>query len=81
MASLATIHPGDIVEIDRKGRRFHAIVIEKSAGMLTRIRAIDPRINYTTATSREVIAHWRKTKNVRKVGEGSRSKTPAVDDL
>jgi hypothetical protein len=67
MASLATVKPGDIVEIDRKGRRFHAVVLEKGTGLLTRIRPLEPNITWTTATSREVVKHWRLTANRRKV--------------
>lgn len=68
MASLTTIKPGDIVEVDRKGRRFYALVKEKQPRLLSRIEPLDSRITYTTATSHEVVRHWRLTKNVRKSG-------------
>jgi hypothetical protein len=66
MASLGPIQPGDIVEVDKNGRRFHAVVLEKQAGILSRIRPIERGITYTTATAHEVVVHYRKTKNVRK---------------
>jgi DNA-directed RNA polymerase subunit H (RpoH/RPB5) len=65
MASLGPISPGDIVEVDRKGRRFFAKVLEKEPGMLSRIQPLDTRITYTTAKASEVVAHYRKSKNAR----------------
>lgn len=70
MASLTTIKPRDIVEVDKKGRRFHAEVRDKARGELT-IRPLQKGISYTTATSREIVKHWRLTKNVRKIGPSS----------
>jgi hypothetical protein len=60
------IGAGDIVLIDKKGRRFHALVVElEQAGSgrfeLT-VRPLDPRISYRTATVREVVDVWRKAK-------------------
>jgi hypothetical protein len=58
------IGPGDIVEVDKKGRRFHALVSELSqldSGRFELIlRPLDSRISYRTASVREVIALWRK---------------------
>lgn len=65
MASLTPIRPGDIVEVDRKGRFFFAVVKAKSPGLLD-IRPTDSRITYTTAKAAEVVTHYRKTKNTRK---------------
>jgi hypothetical protein len=64
MASLATIKPRDIVEVDKRGRKFLAIVTEKRQGELT-INPIAPNISYFNATSREIVKHWRLTKNGR----------------
>jgi len=58
------IGPGDIVEVDRRGRRFHALV----TGIHRRdtghhdldLRPLDPRTTYYTATVREVVAVWRR---------------------
>jgi hypothetical protein len=58
------IGPGDIVEIDKKGRRFHALVSELSqleSGRFELIlRPLDSRVSYRTASVREVVALWRK---------------------
>lgn len=58
------IAPGDIVEVDRKGRRFHAVVTEidqRDSGRFTlTLRPLDARTTYRTATVREVVAVWRR---------------------
>lgn len=66
MASLTPIKPGDIVEVDRKGRFFFAVVVRKLPGLLD-IRPLDSRITYTTAKANEVVSQYRKTKNCRQV--------------
>lgn len=58
------IGTGDIVEIDRKGRRFHAIVVgleQRDSGRFElELRPIDSRISYRRATVREVVTVWRR---------------------
>jgi len=56
---LEGIQTGDIVEIDRNGRRFYAVVTGPSPGGLA-LRPTDRRVNYYSARSREVIGHWAK---------------------
>ena len=56
---LEGIQTGDIVEIDRNGRRFYAVVTGPSPGGLA-LQPTDRRINYYSARSREVIGHWAK---------------------
>ncbi len=56
---LEGIESGDIVEIDRLGRRFHAIVSGITAGGLA-IQPLDRKVTYRTCRAREVIAHWSK---------------------
>jgi hypothetical protein len=64
--SSKTIGPGDIVEVDKKGRRFHALVVELEQGDSGRfnltLRPLDSRITYRTATVREVRDVWRKAR-------------------
>lgn len=59
-----SIAPGDIVEVDRKGRRFHALVTDLTQGESGRfelgLRPLDTRVSYRRATVREVVAVWRK---------------------
>jgi hypothetical protein len=56
---LEGIQPGDIVEVDRLGRRFHALVSAGAAGGLS-IQPLDRRITYRSCRSHEVLAHWSK---------------------
>ena len=58
------IAPGDIVEIDKRGRRFHALVLEleqlESNRFELKLRPLDSRVTYRTASVREVIDVWRR---------------------
>jgi hypothetical protein len=58
------IAPGDIVEVDKKGRRFHAVVLEleqsQSGRFQLTVRPLDSRISWRHATVREVVAVWRR---------------------
>jgi hypothetical protein len=58
------IAAGDIVEVDRRGRRFHALVTgihQRDSGRHDLdLRPLDPRTSYYTATVREVVAVWRR---------------------
>jgi len=60
------IAPGDIVEVDKRGRRFHALVTElaqlESGRFELTLRPLDSRISYRTATVREVVDVWRKVR-------------------
>jgi hypothetical protein len=56
---LEGIRAGDIVEVDRLGRRFHALVGESAEGGLS-IEPLDRRITYRTCRPHEVRAHWAK---------------------
>ena len=58
------IGPGDIVLVDKKGRRFHALVTEleqlESGRFELVVKPLDSRISYRTASVREVLDVWRK---------------------
>jgi hypothetical protein len=58
------IAPGDIVEVDRKGRRFHAVVTaieQRDSGRFELdLRPLDSRISYRRATVREVVTVYRR---------------------
>jgi hypothetical protein len=62
------IGTGDIVLIDKKGRRFHAVVTEldqlESGRFELAVRPLDSRISWRTATVREVVDVWRKVRKV-----------------
>jgi hypothetical protein len=57
--------PGDIVEVDKKGRRFHALVegLEQqgSGGRFElELRPLTRGVSYRRATVREVVGVWRR---------------------
>jgi hypothetical protein len=54
---LEGIEAGDIVEVDRLGRRFHAIVSGNAPGGLA-IQPLDRKITYRSCRAREVTGHW-----------------------
>ncbi len=60
------IAPGDIVLVDKRGRRFHAVVTElqqlESGRFELAVRPIDSRISYRSASVREVEDVWRKAR-------------------
>lgn len=66
MGSISNVRGGDIVDVNKKGRRFFALVTDKS-GRELQIRPLDSRINYFTAKSSEVeCAYRRMASTVRK---------------
>ena len=59
-----SIGAGDIVLLDKKGRRFHALVTEleqlESGRFELVVRPLDSRISWRTASVREVVEVWRR---------------------
>jgi hypothetical protein len=56
---LEGIQTGDIVEVDRLGRRFHALVTGNATGGLA-VAPLDRRVTYRSCRAHEVVAHWSK---------------------
>ena len=60
------IAAGDIVLVDKKGRRFHAQVVEleqlDTGRFELSVRPLDSRISWRTASVREVGAVWRRVR-------------------
>jgi hypothetical protein len=59
--TLGAVRAGDIVLADRKGRRLHAIVIERHDRELD-VEPIDRRATYRHVRAREVIGIWRQSR-------------------
>jgi len=57
---LEGIQTGDIVEIDRLGRRFHALVTGTGAAGGLTVAPLERRISYRSCRANEVLAHWAK---------------------
>jgi hypothetical protein len=62
------IQIGDIVEVDRLGRRFHALVVGNASAGLS-IQPLDRRISYRSCRAHDVIAHWAKRGRLRATDE------------
>jgi hypothetical protein len=65
---LEGIQTGDIVEVDRLGRRFHALVTGTVPGGLS-IQPLDRRVTYRTCRAHDVVSHWAKRGRPRAVDE------------
>ena len=63
------IGAGDIVLVDKKGRRFHALVTEleqlETGRFELAVRPLDSRISWRTASVREVVEVWRRARPTR----------------
>jgi hypothetical protein len=57
--NITSVKAGDIVQVDKKGRVFFAVV-DATAPRELAIRPISPGATYYSAKSTEVKAHWRK---------------------
>lgn len=74
---LEAIQAGDIVEVDQRGRRFHALVTENvQSGLL--IEPIDRRISYRSCRARQVLTHWAKRGRPR---QGAEAPEASADQL
>jgi hypothetical protein len=65
---LEGIQTGDIVEVDRLGRRFHALVTGHAHGGLS-VQPLDRRITYRHCRAHDVLAHWSKRGRPRQTSE------------
>jgi hypothetical protein len=74
---LEGIEAGDIVEVDRLGRRFHALVTGNAPGGLA-IQPLERKVTYRSCRAREVVAHWAKRGRPRTTSEPLR---PEVHQL
>jgi hypothetical protein len=57
---LAPITAGDIVEVDKKGRRIHGLVLAVEADGTVRFEPLQKGVSWRVATAREVVQHWTK---------------------
>lgn len=59
------IRVGDLVRVDKKGRRFHAEIRERNDDGGFRIMPLQNNVSYREATAHEVVEHWRKSRQGR----------------
>ena len=57
---LAYMHPDDLIEVNKGGRRMVGRVVEIRDGVV-QFEPLCRGISYRHAAAREIIAHWRKT--------------------
>jgi hypothetical protein len=65
---LEGIGAGDIVEVDRLGRRFHALVSGIAPGGLS-IQPLDRKVTYRSCRAHEVLNHWSRRGRPRSTSE------------
>jgi hypothetical protein len=69
---LEGIEAGDIVEVDRLGRRFHALVTGSASGSAPgglSIQPLDRRVTYRSCRANDVVSHWAKRGRPRSTNE------------
>ena len=59
--TLNKVKSGDIVQCDRMGRVFYALVVERHERELE-VDPIDRRVTYRRVKAREVLGIWRKSR-------------------
>lgn len=57
---LAYIHPDDLVEVNKGGRRVYGRVVEIHDGVV-QFEPLFRGISYRHASAREIVRHWRKS--------------------
>jgi hypothetical protein len=55
---VAPIEPGDVVEIDKKGRRVHGVVLAVEKNGEVRFEPLCRGVSWRSAQPREVVRHW-----------------------
>jgi hypothetical protein len=65
---LEGIRTGDIVEVDRLGRRFHALVTGNIADGLA-VQSLERRVTYRSCRAHEVVGHWARRGRPRATNE------------
>ena len=76
---LASIHAGDLIEVNKGGRRVYGRVVEICDGVM-QFEPLCRGISYRHASAREIVGHWRKTgrRGPGPVDEPDASEPPAV---
>lgn len=63
--NISSVNAGDIVRVDKKGRRFLAFVDGRDNGGLA-VTPVNRHETYRTASAREVIGIWRASSATRR---------------
>jgi hypothetical protein len=74
VVKLAYMHPRDLIEVNKGGRRMYGKVVEIRDGVV-QFEPLCRGISYRHASAREIVGHWRKTGR-RGPGPGDEPDTP-----
>ena len=55
---LRSVHPGDVVLVNHKGRVFYARVSGHERAGVLRIEPLERNVTYRSVKAREVVDHW-----------------------
>ena len=55
---LRSVHPGDVVLANHKGRVFYARVVGHERAGVLRIEPLERHVTYRSVRAREVVDHW-----------------------
>ena len=73
---LAPVQPGDLIEVDKRGRRMFGKVVEIEDAVV-RFEPLCPGVSYRHASPREIVGHWRKAG---RRGRGAAAEQSSDDD-
>ena len=55
---LRSVHPGDVVLANHKGRVFYARVVGHERAGVLRVEPLERNVTYRSVRAREVVDHW-----------------------
>jgi hypothetical protein len=55
---LRSVHPGDVVLANHKGRVFYARVVGHERAGVLRVEPLERNVTYRSVKAREVVDHW-----------------------
>jgi hypothetical protein len=58
-----SIHPGDLVKVNKRGRLFHAHVRGEGPDGELVVEPIERGISYRHVSAREIVDHWRHARH------------------
>jgi hypothetical protein len=62
---LRSVHPGDVVLANHKGRIFYARVVGHERAGVLRVEPLERNVTYRTVRAREVVDHWTRASTPR----------------
>jgi len=69
----SSIQTGDVVLCNKRGRLFHAKVVELAAGGTLLVEPIERNISYRHVEASEVAEHWARSTTTRRAARAART--------